>query len=73
MADLQTQLRVSDDFCVKFCILGLASTYPEPSDKKAWIREHLYNFSYESAMPVTWPWPEAPQVKTRDLIPTKLY
>lgn len=52
---------------------GLASTYPEPSDKKSWIREHLYNFHYESSMPVTWPWPEPPQVKTRELVPTKLY
>jgi malate dehydrogenase (oxaloacetate-decarboxylating)(NADP+) len=37
---------------------GLASTYPEPSDKKGFIRKHLYNFNYESSMPVTWTWPE---------------
>jgi len=52
---------------------GLASTYPEPSDKKTWLREQLYSFNYETAMPTTWRWPEAPKVKTRELVPTKLY
>lgn len=54
--------------------LGLASTYPEPSDKKSYIRKQLYNFNYESAMPVTWKWPEPKEViKTRTINPTTLY
>lgn len=48
---------------------GLASLYPEPSDKKSWLKEHIYNFNYESSMPVTWPWPEMPHIKTRPLEP----
>ncbi|XP_049278196.1 NADP-dependent malic enzyme isoform X1 [Anopheles funestus] len=52
---------------------GLASTYPEPEDKKSYIESHLYNYNYESAMPVTWPWPKQQEAaKTREINPTKL-
>lgn len=52
---------------------GLASTYPEPQDKLAYIKSHLYNFNYESAMPVTWKWPPQQEVATtRPITPTKL-
>jgi len=54
-------------------ILGLASTYPEPQDKRKWLEDQLYNFNYESSMPVTWTWPRMPFIKTRDSVPTKLY
>jgi malate dehydrogenase (oxaloacetate-decarboxylating)(NADP+) len=54
-----------NDFNLKTAILGLASLYPEPSDKKKWLREQLYNFNYESSMPITWPWPEMPHITTR--------
>jgi malate dehydrogenase (oxaloacetate-decarboxylating)(NADP+) len=52
---------------------GLASLYPEPSDKKSWLKEHIYNFNYESSMPKTWPWPEMPQITTRPLEPVILH
>lgn len=52
---------------------GLASTYPEPQDKLAYIKSHLYNFNYECAMPVTWKWPPQQEVTpTRPINPTKL-
>lgn len=51
---------------------GLASTYPEPQDKLAYIKSHLYNFNYESAMPVTWKWPPQQDAPTRPIKPTKL-
>lgn len=52
---------------------GLASTYPEPQDKLAYIKSHLYNFNYECAMPVTWKWPPQQEVTpTRPITPTKL-
>lgn len=52
---------------------GLASTYPEPQDKLAYIKSHLYNFNYECAMPVTWKWPPQNEVTpTRPITPTKL-
>ncbi|KAH8296194.1 hypothetical protein KR054_002841, partial [Drosophila jambulina] len=36
---------------------GLASTYPEPQDKRKWLESQLYNLNYESSMPTTWDWP----------------
>lgn len=54
------------------CIIGLASTYPEPEDKRKWLEDQLYNFNYESSMPVTWKWPQPTPMKTRELKPVKL-
>lgn len=51
---------------------GLASTYPEPKDKLAYIKTHLYNFNYESAMPVTWKWPPQKEVAGGAINPTQL-
>lgn len=36
---------------------GMASTYPEPEDKEAFVRAHQYNTDYESFIPTTYPWP----------------
>lgn len=38
---------------------GLASTYPEPEDKKAFISSQLYDFNYDnkSALPDMWEYP----------------
>ena len=35
---------------------GMASTYPEPEDKEAYIRTLLYNYNYEGEtnLPKTW-------------------
>jgi len=42
---------------------GTASTYPEPEDKEAFVRTHLYDYNYDtvSALPVTYSWPEEVQ------------
>ena len=37
---------------------GMASAYPEPDDKEAFIRSFLYDVTYESFEPVTWEWPD---------------
>lgn len=52
---------------------GLASLYPEPTDKKNWLKEQLYNFNYETSMPKTWAWPEMPHITTRPLEPIVLH
>jgi malate dehydrogenase (oxaloacetate-decarboxylating)(NADP+) len=52
---------------------GLASLYPEPKDKISWLKNQLYDFNYESSMPITWSWPEMPHIKTRELQPTILH
>ncbi|CAH1800137.1 unnamed protein product, partial [Owenia fusiformis] len=37
---------------------GLASHYPEPADKAAFIRSQMYNTDYERFIPDTYTWPE---------------
>lgn len=37
---------------------GLATVYPEPEDKRAYIISNIYNYNYESALPTTWTWPK---------------
>jgi len=39
---------------------GIASTYPEPEDKRAFIESQLYNYTYDndSALATTWEWPD---------------
>ena len=37
---------------------GTASTYPEPADKETFIREQLYDYSYDRALPAVYQWPD---------------
>lgn len=37
---------------------GIASTYPEPVDKKAFIESTMYDYNYDCPLPATYPWPE---------------
>lgn len=55
-----------------YTISGLASHYPEPEDKKTWLKSHIYSFNYESSMPKTWPWPQMPMIQTREMDPIQL-
>ena len=36
---------------------NMATVYPEPSDKEAFVRAHLYCTAYESFLPSTWAYP----------------
>merc|ERR1711874_181223 len=37
---------------------GTASTYPEPKDKEAFIRQQLYNYAYDTSLPPRYEWPQ---------------
>ena len=37
---------------------GTASTYPEPADKETFIREQLYDYNYDRALPAIYQWPD---------------
>merc|ERR1719499_2622665 len=37
---------------------GTASTYPEPEDKEAFIRQQLYSYAYNTSLPSRYEWPE---------------
>lgn len=39
-------------------ISGMASTYPEPEDKGAFIHCQLYDTEYRPAIPTTYAWPK---------------
>lgn len=54
---------------------GLASTYPEPENKRKWLQDQLYNYNYDSALPTTWQWPQnqSEPIKLREIEPLPLY
>jgi len=37
---------------------GTASTYPEPEDKETFIRQQLYDYNYDRALPPVYSWPK---------------
>ena len=37
---------------------GTASTYPEPEDKEAFIRQQLYDYNYDRSLPPVYQWPK---------------
>ena len=37
---------------------GTASTYPEPEDKEVFIRQQLYDYNYDRALPPVYQWPK---------------
>ena len=37
---------------------GTASTYPEPENKEVFIRQQLYDYNYDSALPAQYQWPK---------------
>ncbi|KAL0275084.1 UNVERIFIED_CONTAM: hypothetical protein PYX00_003057 [Menopon gallinae] len=41
---------------------GLATYYPEPASKRAFIESFMYNHNYESVLPSTYTWPAQPEV-----------
>lgn len=45
---------------------GLASTYPEPVDKRKFIQETMYSTEYVPILVDPWPWPEAKSTKPID-------
>ncbi len=39
---------------------GMASRYPEPQDKEAFVKAHQYDCNYGSFVPHTYAWPGMP-------------
>ena len=46
---------------------GTASTYPEPEDKELFIREQLYDYNYDRALPAVYQWPEEAAIRSVDV------
>lgn len=54
-------IQIATDIAKLAYIEGLASLYPTPQDLRKHIEAQMYNYCYESAMPVHWKW--SPQEK----------
>lgn len=52
-----TSLRVHYAY-TSFTRSGIASTYPEPKDKEAFISAQLYDYIYKNALPSVYSWPD---------------
>lgn len=48
---------------------NLASEYPEPKDKRAFIISHMYNCNYTNPLPNAYDWP--PEFSTPRILPEK--
>jgi len=46
---------------------GVATLYPEPKDKRAYVESHMYNFNYEPSLPNLYNWTASPEIKTKPL------
>ncbi|KAK7108037.1 NADP-dependent malic enzyme-like [Littorina saxatilis] len=58
LSDIQSvSLAIAVDLAEYVYKEGMASAYPEPDDKEAFIRSFLYDTDYESFEPETWDWP----------------
>jgi len=53
----EVSVKIARDITQWYYENNKATTYPEPSDKEAFIRSHLYDTTYNSYVPQTWPWP----------------
>lgn len=52
-----------------WCLSGIASTYPEPVDKRAFIEEQMYDYNYDCPLPATYYWPEEAMEKDDQIGP----
>jgi len=52
----EISLKIAVDLAEYFYSEKLASTYPEPSDKKEFIESFLYDTDYDTFVPRTWEW-----------------
>ena len=59
LADIQkVSLNIAVDLAEWMYRAGTASHYPEPEDKKEFIKSFIYDSDYEDFVPPTWKWDE---------------
>ena len=51
------------EYTITNFLTGLASTYPEPDDKRTIVEAAMYNHNYDCPLPAVYPWPELPILK----------
>lgn len=65
----EVSIAIAIEVALKSYEEGLASTYPVPKDLKQHVINQMYNFHYESAMPVTWQWTPEEKFNVRPIQP----
>ena len=51
-------VKIAVDISKYYYKTGVASLYPVPSCLESYIRDQLYDTTYQSYVPHTWTWPE---------------
>lgn len=63
----EVSLQIATKLCEYGYQTGVASVYPEPKDKRAFIESMLFNYYYEPSLPPTYGWPKAPAIQLKPL------
>ena len=54
----EISIKIATKVAIEAYKSGTASTYPEPEDKEAFIRQQLYDYAYDTALPARFEWSE---------------
>ena len=59
----ECSVKIAADICETAYADKMASVYPEPDDKKEFIKAQLYDYNYDrtSALPPRYSWPKSTQ------------
>ncbi|KAB0795217.1 hypothetical protein PPYR_06564 [Photinus pyralis] len=63
----EVSLQIATRLCEYGYQTGVASVYPEPKQKRAFIESMLFNYHYEAALPPTYGWPKAQEIRIKPL------
>merc|ERR1712142_1043852 len=54
----EISIKIATKVAIEAYKSGTASTYPEPANKETFIRQQLYDYTYNTALPARYVWPE---------------
>jgi len=60
----EISVKIASKVAIEAYKSGSASTYPEPVDKESFIRQQLYDYTFNTALPTRYDWPEEAFKKT---------
>jgi len=64
----EISVKIATKVATKAYKSGAASTYPEPVDKESFIRQQLYDYTFNTALPTRYDWPEEAFKKTNGIM-----
>jgi len=54
----EISIKIATKVAIEAYKSGSASTYPEPEDKETFIRQQLYDYTYNTSLPTSYAWPQ---------------